>query len=181
MATFFLDSEFTGLNQDTKLISLALVSESDTYFYAEFKDTNLNELSSWHKKNVLPHLYLFQQQTPSYTNEKEGLQLRDTQHSIKIALMDWLSPFDQIEIWADGLAYDWVLFCELFNGALNLPKNIFYLPFDLTTALKMKGYHPDVSRRTLIEDWLDKNPGPQHNALYDAMIIRQVAEKLQLI
>jgi len=35
----FLDCEFTQLNQSTKLISLALVSESGDEFYVELTDT----------------------------------------------------------------------------------------------------------------------------------------------
>lgn len=35
----FLDCEFTQLNKDSKLISLALVSESGDEFYVELTDT----------------------------------------------------------------------------------------------------------------------------------------------
>lgn len=37
----FLDCEFTPLNRDTKLISLALVSEAGHEFYVELTDTYL--------------------------------------------------------------------------------------------------------------------------------------------
>ena len=36
-----LDTEFTGLNADCTLISIALVSECGKTFYAEFDDYNL--------------------------------------------------------------------------------------------------------------------------------------------
>ena len=40
----FLDCEFTGLQQHTSLISLALVAESGEEFYAEFTDSSKSPL-----------------------------------------------------------------------------------------------------------------------------------------
>ena len=54
----FLDTEFTGLQQDADLISVAMVSEDDRWFYAEFTDFDAAKLSDWHKENVLPYLFL---------------------------------------------------------------------------------------------------------------------------
>ena len=53
----FLDCEFTQLNRDSKLISLALVSESGREFYVELIDTCLVEdCSDFVIQNVLPQL-----------------------------------------------------------------------------------------------------------------------------
>ena len=53
----FLDCEFTKLNRDSKLISLALVSESGREFYVELIDTYLVEdCSDFVIQNVLPQL-----------------------------------------------------------------------------------------------------------------------------
>lgn len=53
----FLDCEFTQLNQDSKLISLALVSESGDEFYVELTDTYSDEEhSDFFIQNVLPQL-----------------------------------------------------------------------------------------------------------------------------
>lgn len=53
----FLDCEFTQLNRDSKLISLALVSESGREFYVELIDTYLVEdCSDFVIQNVLPQL-----------------------------------------------------------------------------------------------------------------------------
>jgi hypothetical protein len=52
----FLDCEFTQLNKDTKLISLALVSEVGHEFYVELTDTyQVADCSDLVIQNVLPH------------------------------------------------------------------------------------------------------------------------------
>ena len=53
----FLDTEFTDLVPENKLISIALVSEDGRYFYAELTDTyTLDDCSDFVKANVLPIL-----------------------------------------------------------------------------------------------------------------------------
>ncbi len=55
----FLDCEFTRLNRDTKLISLALVSEAGHEYYVELTDTYVTEdCSDFVIQNVLPQLNL---------------------------------------------------------------------------------------------------------------------------
>ena len=49
----FLDGEFTQLNQYSKLISLALVSESAEEFYVELTDTySVHDCSDFNIQNV---------------------------------------------------------------------------------------------------------------------------------
>jgi len=51
----FLDTEFTCLEPDNKLISIALVDEDENYFYAELTDTyELSDCSDFVKTDVLP-------------------------------------------------------------------------------------------------------------------------------
>lgn len=51
----FVDCEFTQLNQDTKLISLALVSEAGDEFYVELTDTyQVEDCSDFVIQHVLP-------------------------------------------------------------------------------------------------------------------------------
>jgi len=53
----FLDCEFTQLNQESRLISLALVAESGEEFYVELKDTySVEDCSDFVIQNVLPQL-----------------------------------------------------------------------------------------------------------------------------
>jgi hypothetical protein len=54
----FFDTEFTGLHQNTTLISIGCVSEDDRYFYAEFNDYDQSQIDNWLEKNVIKNLTL---------------------------------------------------------------------------------------------------------------------------
>ena len=47
----FFDTEFTGLHQNTTLISIGLVSECGKTFYAEFNDYDFNQVDDWLKED----------------------------------------------------------------------------------------------------------------------------------
>ncbi len=174
----FLDTEFTGLHQYTTLISLALVADDGRSFYAELTDFNTTQLTDWHRQHVLPSLFL----------EQEGIQTTTThtlakgsKATITQALRIWLADYERMEVWADVLMYDWVLFCELFGGALHLPSNIYFIPFDFATLLHLQGFDPDTPRSRLAfsnatQQQLFEATLPasvrQHSAWYDAHILR---------
>ena len=44
----FFDTEFTGLHQNTTLISIGLVSECGKSFYAELVDSNIDNIFLCH-------------------------------------------------------------------------------------------------------------------------------------
>ena len=50
----FFDTEFTGLHQNTSLISLGAVAADDRSFYAEFNDYNPAQLNPWLLAHVMP-------------------------------------------------------------------------------------------------------------------------------
>ena len=54
----FFDTEFTGLHQNTTLISIGLVSERGKTFYAELTDYDQTQLNDWLKDNVIANLTL---------------------------------------------------------------------------------------------------------------------------
>jgi len=179
MTKIFLDTEFTGLHQKTTLISLAMVAESGEEFYAEFTDYDASQLNDWLVNNVMTKLWITNNHP--FDKKENGTYLKGNSVTIKDALQKWLGQFAGIEVWADVLAYDWVLFCELFGGALNIPGNIFYAPFDLATALKLSGYinpvsqySQDISRYefTGIEN------SKQHNALEDCRTEKACLDKI---
>ena len=90
-------------------------------------------------------------------------------------MSDWLGHFKKVEIWSDCLAYDWVLFNNLFGHAFNIPENVYYIPFDLCTLFKTKGIDPDINR----EEFAGMTEGAEkHNALWDAKVIKACVEKL---
>lgn len=176
MTKIFFDSEFTGLHQNTTLISIGLVAETGETFYAEFTDYSERQVDNWIRENVINNLHL------SLLSIHGQSQHIDTTHTvkgdsylIKKELAKWFAQFNQVEIWSDCLSYDWVLFCELFGGAFKIPKNIYYIPFDICTLFKEKGIDPDMNR----EEYAGLECGQKHNALWDAKVIQACYKKLK--
>ena len=174
----FLDTEFTGLHQNTSLVSIALVS-GDKSFYAEFTDYDESQADSWLQENVIKNLFLNTTEHGLKADTCEGdswlFKGKSKSKYNAIILKKWLEQFEAVEIWSDCLAYDWVLFCELFGGVMNIPKNVFYIPFDICTLFLMKGIDPDISRESFVKPIGEVN---KHNALYDALIIESCYLKL---
>jgi hypothetical protein len=108
----FLDCEFTQLNQDTKLISLALVSEGGDEFYVELTDTyQLEDCSDFVIKNVLPQLDL----------PEQGKTMAEAQKSL-LAFLGNLNG--NLEICSDAPEWDWDFFCQLAYADHRWPPNV---------------------------------------------------------
>ena len=179
----FFDTEFTGLHQKTTLISIGLVSECGKTFYAELTDYDKAQIGDWLQENVIDNLTNQLMLNNSFQG-KENVRCKCDSKNLKLYLSQWLSQFEQVEIWSDCLSYDWVLFNEIFGHAFNIPKNVYYIPFDICTLFKVKGIDPDVSREefagsmievSTAEHWGSK---PKHNALWDAYVIMACYKKL---
>jgi len=156
----YFDTEFTGLHKDTTLISIGMIDEDGREYYAELCDYDREQCDEWIEENVLNNL-------------KGGNFI--TKDELKNELTEWLSEYEDVEIWSDCLSYDWVLFNDIFGGAFDIPKNVYYIPFDICTLMKVKGVDPDISR----EDYAEMNEkSSKHNALWDAKVIKACYEKL---
>jgi len=178
MTKIFFDCEFTGLHQNTTLISIGLISETNKTFYAEFTDYDESQVNDWIKENVISKLGKVEE-TQRYCYD--NCRRIGNKDYVQDHLREWLSQFDQIEIWSDCLAYDWVLFNELWGGAFSIPKNIYYIPFDICTLFKIKGIDPDISREEFAHGEFDSTETSKHNALWDARIIKMCYEKLSVM
>jgi hypothetical protein len=88
-------------------------------------------------------------------------------------LIDINEPSGSIEMWSDCLAYDWVLFNDLFGHAFNKPYSVNYIPFDICTLFKLRDTDPDINREEFVG-----MTGNKHNALHDAKVIKSCYEKL---
>lgn len=177
----FFDTEFTGLHQKTTLISIGIVSECGETFYAELTDYDQSQIDNWLQENVIDNLIL-PHDLGSNGFGVDGI-VGDTQF-IKEELSKWLSQFESVEMWSDCLSYDWVLFNNIFGHAFNIPKNVYYIPFDICTLFKEKGIDPDISREDFAGNSIavfSTNPvlNKKHNALWDAYVIRECFGKLQ--
>ena len=184
----FFDTEFTGLHKDTTLISIGIVSEDLRTFYAELTDYDVSQVDDWIQQNVIDNLssqleFEAYRQSPVHPNipvtKQFNIEVRGDTKTVADALICWLEQFnDEVEIWSDCLAYDWVLFCNLFGHAFNIPKCVYYIPFDICTLFKMKGIDPDINREEYA-GCVDTDTIQKHNALWDAKIIRKCYYKLK--
>lgn len=188
----FFDTEFTGLHQNTTLISIGLIAETGETFYAELTDYDETQVDNWIRENVINKLYLSEFDNAAYP---EKWTLKADKEIVRQGLTKWFEQFDKVEIWADCLSYDWVLFCQLFGHAFKIPSNVYYIPFDICTLFKAKGIDPDIAREEFCKDEIgadekktwemteeekqDYYGTQKHNALWDAKVIQWCYQKLQ--
>ncbi len=183
----FLDTEFTGLHKNTTLISIGLVSKCGKTFYAEMIDYDYMQLNPWIRENVISNLTNQSMLDNSYTVSEGNMNCKCDKKWLQSYLKHWLLQFKDVEIWSDCLAYDWVLFCDIFGGAFDIPESIYYIPFDICTSFKELGIDPDISREEFVdysvqvdtvEHW---GANVKHNALWDAYVIRECYNNLDEI
>lgn len=169
----FFDTEFTGLYKNTTLISIGMISEDGKEFYAELIDYDKTQLNDWLRENVIAKLVFNGERSESATNANRNIS--GTKAKVAQAIADWLAQWDKVEMWSDCLAYDWVLFNDLFGTAFDIPKNVYYIPFDICTLFKYRNIDPDIKR----EEYAEVETRMKHNALWDATVIKKCYEKLQ--
>ena len=188
MKKLFFNCQFTGLHQKTTLISMGIVSEDGDVFYAEFTDYDKSQVDDWIQSNVIDKCLVMKEEGVIQTSRI--LHVKSDTDTIKRHLDRWLDKFEKVEMYGDHVAYGWVLFCNLFGDALNLPKNICYIPVDICTIFKLKGIDPDGDRLDYIYpdimdfsmlfkplSFLARNR-TRHNAFYNAHVTKACYEKL---
>ena len=178
----FYDAEFTGLRQHTTLISVGFSSTSGAEFYAEFTDYDRGQCDGWIRDNVLAHTRWLRDGEAGPRWSREGGLTLCLGGRAEVAgwLAEWLGQFPAVEIWADCLAWDWVLFCELFGGALHIPRQVFYMPHDLATLFRCRGLCADTPRAEFAGLAQAGAAGPRHNALCDARVVKACYQKIGL-
>lgn len=153
----FLDCEFTQLNRDTKLISLALVSEAGHEYYVELTDTYLvADCSDFVIQNVLPQLDM-----PAC-----GQPLAEAQVSLLAFLSNLEGP---LEICSDAPDWDWDLFCQLAYVNHRWPANVANRATNLIQLF-----------RHLTADHISDVVLPElpHHALLDARVLADLYRRL---
>lgn len=169
----FFDTEFTGLHQNTTLISIGLIAEDGRTFYAELDDYDKSQVNNWILENVINNLIIHPDRKNYYrVTDNEEIHLGNSAH-IADKLQEWLYKLGEVEIWSDCLHYDWMLFINLWGNAFSIPSNVYYIPFDICTLMKIKGVDPDINR----EEYTGMT-GHKHNALHDARVIKACYDKL---
>lgn len=174
----YMDTEFTGLQMPTSLISIGLISECGKTFYAEFIDYNKEQVTPWIQENVIDKL-IFKEIDVNHPHQCFHFNGNIKCYGLKWMIANWikkyLCQFEKVEIYSDCLSYDWVLFNDIFGDAFSIPENVYYIPFDICTTFKEKGIDPDISRE-LYAKYVGE--AQKHNALFDAKIIKACHERL---
>lgn len=201
----YFDSEFTELKKDTDLISIGLVDYEGNTFYAEFTDyrKELIENTKWFKEFIFKSL-----SHPDTVLEGKNWTITGTKEEVQKQLLFWLDERCKdhiIQFVSDVCHYDFVLLQDLISGgkgALTIPENMISptcvdINMDIATSInsdyveEQSNFVParlafDISREDLakqldptLEKHLEELPVTEkHNALFDAVIIKTIHQKL---
>lgn len=173
---YFLDTEFLDNENETSMISIALVCDDDRELYfanSEWLNPDgthdLLRADDWLKANVFPQL-------PLCMCPRDETWMRHHAHFPHLESCRWRHPTkirDAIvefvkdpgdgtkpEVWAYYASYDWYLFCKLFGRMLSMPKHFPWLVNDLKTWSTHMGFKGKF--RDLLPD------AGHHDALADA-------------
>lgn len=193
MSKIFFDTEFTGLRKDTTLISIGLISEEGFGFYGEFTDYDIDQCDDFVYDNVLP--YLLQNgcvDLKNFLSEKIEIDtIIGNRFAIRKKLTSWLKfNFDRVDLVSDVCHYDMVLFADIFDGAMNLPKCVTPVCYDINQDIATyynisNGLAFDKNREDILADFGINNPskyfgiGTKHNSIYDALVICKIYQFLK--
>jgi hypothetical protein len=169
----FYDTEFIDDGRTVDLISIGIVCEDGTYYYAVSSEFDQSKLlaTPWLVDNVWPHL-------PLRDNQVGGLELNPTSIWVKdratIAQEVWefltMGGRDTPELWAWYDAHDFIALTQLWGPLHQIPDLLPKCGRDLKQEFDRQG-----------QRWKPPTDGSEHNALADARWDRQVAELLGII
>lgn len=181
----FFDTEFTGLHKNATLISLGIISEFGDTFYAELTDYNKEDVNDWIQENVINKLQFNDSLSETIMNlsvmKSIDFEIKGNKKQITDRLKQWLDMicerynYSRVEFWSDCLAWDWVLFVDLFGSSFDLPDYIYPYPMDIVTMFRERNIDPDINREEYVYFC---NKDDKHNALFDAKIIRDCYDLL---
>lgn len=112
---YFLDTEFVEDGKTIDLISIGIITENGTPFYAISSEFDLQKAyaNDFVRENVIPKL--------------DSSDLWQPRNIIKYELTKFIYDTSEggkdIEFWADYSSYDWVAFCQLFGTMMDLPED----------------------------------------------------------
>lgn len=171
---YFLDTEFIERPGSIQLISIGIVSEGGSTFYAENTSFDEREADEWIKENVLNKLRWWGDWSISRGFSNVDLLNTIPAHCevfgpislISKSLLAFFRFDESPEFWGYYADYDWVVFCWIFGKMIDLPKGWPKYCRDLKQML-------DESDKDKIAD-----PEGEHNALIDALWNKELYEHL---
>ena len=173
---YFLDTEFIERPGSIQLISIGIVDEHGSTFYAENTSFDEREADDWVRENVLSKLRWWGNPNGNKGFCNASVHNAGTKFSrhevfgtislIRDTLLYYLGDDPSPEFWGYFAEYDWVIFRSIFGKMIDLPKGFPMYCRDLKQALDESGK--------------DKIPDPEgeHNALVDAIWNKALYEHL---
>ena len=174
MKTIFVDTEFTGEHSQTTLVSAGFVTLDNKKLYITLNDYKKDQVTPWLKHNVL-----------SKIDQKKSINKKQAYKKISKFFYDY-SKGERIQLVTAGKTLDLILIFDLFHQKSpknkykhylkDLPKYLnheFHL--DIYTLFFVCGYKKNINREKFAKL---KIRNAKHNALYDAMVIRECYIKL---
>lgn len=146
MKQIYLDTEFTDLHHEAKLISIALVADIDNYFYAELTDTYERcECSDFVMSQVLPKL--------------RGDKYLMNSYDCSLRLANWIEDLNEnVVIVSDAVYWDFPFLDKLIDYS---PPNNFNKSRTRQAVIPRHIYNSVILRHNFAI----------HNALDDAMAL----------
>ena len=95
----FFDTEFTGLQKDTTLISIGCIDENERTFYAELTDYDKKQVNDWIQENVIDNLTLGKK--PDIKIENDNYEIVGNKKAVAKALKEWLEDYDDVQLVSD--------------------------------------------------------------------------------
>lgn len=182
MEKLFFDTEFTGLQKDTELISIGVIDETDRTFYAEINDFNISAISNneWIMKNVIANL-MFNGEFEIVKDDNGSISMKGTKSQVSKQLLNWIGN-REVEFVSDCNSYDHVLLVDLITcggSALDIPHNISPYCHDINQDIA-RFYRVDNKEAFNMnrEEMADTKMQNKHNALKDAIDIKNIFIKI---
>lgn len=158
---FVIDAEFIEADREIDLVSLAVVADDGTEFYAVSSEHDPTSANEFVRSIVLPQL------------EPAGHPAWMDRSTIMQTLMDFIGDVTP-RFWAwGGAPYDWLVLAQLFSVGARVPGDWRYTCYDITQIAEQQGYALQP-----IDDRLPQPPLDAHHALADARWARQVLTSL---
>lgn len=155
---YFYDCEFIERPSTIDLISIGMVGEDGSEYYAVSSEFDESAANLWVRENVLALL-------PPAAERVPRAEIRD-------GLLDFLKPSkaDKVELWGYYSAYDHVALCWLFGPMVELSPGMPKYTRDLKQWADILG-----------NPRLPKDPENEHHALADARWVREAWHFLEQI
>jgi hypothetical protein len=174
---FFYDTEFLEDGKTIALISIAIVAEDGSEYYAVNSQAPWGRIKKhpWLMENVVPHLPHGHGDWRNHMPRNWAVDFADSRvkpkkqiaEEVALFLRGPVEPWWPIELWAWYAAYDHVALAQLWGRMIDLPEGIPMWTNDLRQEVARLG-DPD----------LPAQKGGEHDALADARHVKAMFHAL---